>query len=172
MPRAGIWKQALGLSKTTIERGDAEQDTNTTGDDDTRLVIHVRPTRSARYGVIVALAPWARHDAGHTLAFDDQVAWLATHTTKSTVPRLMRIARRTVDAIIARVADVEAATDRFADLRRIGIDEISYKCGHRYLTVLVDHDTRRLLWAADGRNAHPLRTFFDILGPERSPELT
>jgi hypothetical protein len=44
VPRAGIWNQALGLSKTTIERVDAEQDTNTTGDDDTRLVIHVRPT--------------------------------------------------------------------------------------------------------------------------------
>ncbi len=35
--------------------------------------------------------------------------------------------------------------DRFADLRRIGIDEISYKKGHRYLTVVVDHDSRRLI---------------------------
>jgi hypothetical protein len=40
------------------------------------------------------LVPWARHDAGHTPAFDDQVAWLVTHTTKSTVSRLMRIAWR------------------------------------------------------------------------------
>ena len=30
------------------------------------------------HGVVVAAVPWARHDAGHTLAFDDQVAWLVT----------------------------------------------------------------------------------------------
>ena len=43
------------------------------------------------------------------------------------------------------VADAEAATDRFANLRRIGIDEVAYKRGHRYLTVVVDHDTGVLL---------------------------
>ncbi len=47
--------------------------------------------------------------------------------------------------------DAMAGTDRFAGLRRIGIDEISYKNGHSYLTVVVDHDRRRLVWAAPGR---------------------
>ncbi len=79
------------------------------------------------HGVVVAAVPWARHDAGHTLAFDDQVAWLATHAAKSTVTQLMRIAWRTAGSIISRVwADVEAQHDRFGGLRRIGIDEISY----------------------------------------------
>ena len=54
--------------------------------------------------------PWARHGAGHTAAFDEQVAWLATQCSKTAVTELMRIAWRTVGAIIARVwADVEAA---------------------------------------------------------------
>lgn len=73
------------------------------------------------HGVVVAHVPWARHDAGHTLAFDDQVAWLATQASKSTATQLMRIAWRTVGAIITRVwADVEAQHDRLAGLRRIG----------------------------------------------------
>ena len=55
------------------------------------------------HGVVVASVPWARHDAGHTLAFDDQVAWLATQASKSTVVDLMRIAWRTVGSIITRV---------------------------------------------------------------------
>jgi len=46
------------------------------------------------HGVVVASVPWARHDAGHTLAFDDQVAWLATQASKSTVTELMRIGTR------------------------------------------------------------------------------
>src|SRR5665811_1779058 len=80
-----------------------------------------------------AQVPWARHGAGHTYAFDDTAAWLVTHCSKSAVRDLLRIAWRTVGSIVTRVvADAEATTDRFANLRRIGIDEISYKRGHKY----------------------------------------
>lgn len=126
-----------------------------------------------QHGVVVAAVPWARHGAGHTRFFDDQVAWLAVTTSKTAVMKLMRIAWRTVGAIVTRVAeDAMAGTDRLANLRRIGIDEISYKKGHRYLTVVVDHDSRRLIWAAPGRDKATLRTFFDALGPERSAQIT
>ena len=78
----------------------------------------------------------------------------------------MRIAWRTVGSIITRVwDDVDAHCDRLAGLRRIGIDEISYKKGHKYLMVVVDHDTRRLVWAAPGRSSATVREFFDLLGP-------
>lgn len=69
------------------------------------------------------------------------------------------------------VADGRAAHDPFADLRRIGIDEISYKRGHRYLTV-VDHDSGRLVWAAVGKDKKTLGAFFDLLGEERCDQLT
>ena len=79
--------------------------------------------RCPEHGVIAAQVPWARHDAGHTYAFDDTAAWLATHCSKSAVRDLLRIAWRTVGSIVTRVvADAEATTDRFANLRRIGID--------------------------------------------------
>ena len=111
----------------------------------------------AAHGPTVAAVPWARHDAGHTLAFDEQVAWLATQCSKTAITELMRIAWRTVGSIITRVwADVEAVHDRFA-VSRIGIDEISYKRGQKYLTVVVDHDSGRLVWAAPGRERPPWR---------------
>lgn len=125
------------------------------------------------HGVTVAAVPWARHQVGHTHHFDAQVAWLATQTSKSAVTELMRIAWRTVGAIITRVwADTEKLYDRFANLTRIGIDEISYKRGHKYLTVIVDHDSGRLVWAAPGRDKATLRTFFDALGEERCGAIT
>ena len=124
--------------------------------------------RCADHGVVVAHVPWARHGAGHTLAFDETVAWLVTQCSKTAVTELMCIAWRTVGAIIARVwADVEKLGDRLDGLTRIGIDEISYKRGHRYLTIVVDHDSGRLLWAAPGRDRATLRGFFDLLGPDR-----
>jgi transposase len=125
------------------------------------------------HGVTVAHVPWARHGAGHTMAFDDTVAWLATHCSKTTVTQLMRIGWRTVGSICARVwAEVTERVDLLAGLRRIGIDEISYKKHHKYLTIVVDHDTGRLVWAAAGRDADTLRTFFDLLGEERSQKIT
>jgi transposase len=125
------------------------------------------------HGPTVIEVPWARHRAGHTRAFDDQVAWLAVACSKSAVTQLMRIAWRTVGAIVARVcADVDAEVDRFAGLRRIGIDEISYKRHHKYLTVVVDHDTGRLVWAAPGRDTATLQKFFDALGEQRCAQIT
>jgi transposase len=120
------------------------------------------------HGVTVASVPWARHGAGHTRTFDDQVAWLVTHTSKTAVVELMRISWRTVGAIAARVvADDRAARDPFEGLTRIGIDEISYRRGHNYLMVVVDHDTGRLVWAAPGHDKATLQQFFDLLGEQR-----
>ena len=125
------------------------------------------------HGPTVIQVPWARHGVGHTRHFDDTVAWLATQCSKTAVVELMRIAWRTVGSIVARVsADIDAQVDRLDGLRRIGIDEISYKRGHRYLTVVVDHDSGALVWAAPGRDEATLRRFFDALGAERSARIT
>jgi len=125
------------------------------------------------HGVVVAAVPWARHGAGHTRAFDETVAWLATRCSKSAVCELTQIAWRTVGSIVDRVWAESCETfDRFEGLRRIGIDEISYKKGHKYLTVVVDHDSGRLVWAAEGRSAATLRLFFDLLGEQRCAAIT
>ena len=90
---------------------------------------------------------------GHTRDFDDLAAWLAVRTSKSAVMELLRVAWRTVGSIVTRVnADIDATVDRLDGLRRIGIDEISYKRGHRYLIVVVDHDRGELVWVRAGRN--------------------
>jgi transposase len=125
--------------------------------------------RCPEHGIVVAAVPWARHGTGHSRAFDDQVAWLATHCSKTAIAALGRIGWRTVGAIIGRVVtDARATRDPLAGLRRIGIDDISYRRGQRYLTIVVDHDTGRLVWAGDGRAEATVEAFFDALGPERT----
>jgi transposase len=124
--------------------------------------------------VVVAAVPWARHDSRFSRSFEDQVCWLAVKTSKTAAAELMRIAWRSVGSIIARVwAEVQKAQgDRLHGLLRIGIDEISYKRGWRYLTVVVDHDTGRLVWAAEGHDRATVRAFFDQLGAQRTTQLT
>lgn len=124
------------------------------------------------HGVVTASVPWARHGAGHTHPFDEQVAWLATHCSKLAVTELMRVAWRTVGSIVSRVvADARAARDPLEGLVRIGIDEVSYKKGHKYLVVVVDHDSGALVWAKAGRDKKTLEAFFDALGDERCAKI-
>jgi len=124
-------------------------------------------------GVVVAHVPWARPGARHTWAFEDTCAWMAAHTALSVLTVLLRIAWRTVAAIVTRVvADGRDTNDLLSGLVRIGIDEISYRKGHRFLTVIVDHATGRLVWAAEGRNQETLGRFFDQLGEQRAAALT
>jgi transposase len=122
--------------------------------------------------VVVAQVPWARHDSRFTIAFEDQCCWLAVNTSKKAVAELMRVTWRTVGSICRRVADEQVADrDLFADLKRIGIDDFSYRKGHRYLTVIVDHDTGRLVWAAPGRDRKTVEKFLDLLGKERCEQI-
>ena len=126
-----------------------------------------------RHGVVVCAVPWARHKARFTRAFEDQTAWLAVNTSKSAVAQLMRVAWRTVGAICERVAaEAQREVDLLAGLARIGIDEISHRKGQRYLTVVVDHDTGRLVWAATGRDRQTVESFLDALGEERCKQIT
>jgi len=125
-----------------------------------------------RHGVLVAAVPWARHDAGFTRPFEDQVAWLAVRTSKTAVAELLRIAWRTVGWICERVSNEAVATrDLLAGLTRVGLDEISIRKGQRYVTVVVDHDTGLLVWAHPGRDRKTVEKFLDLLGPERCGQL-
>jgi transposase len=124
------------------------------------------------HGVVVQRVPWARHNAGFTTAFEDQTAWLAARTDKTTLSELLGVAWRTVGAILERVAEtMRRVRDPLAGVTRIGIDEVSYRKGHRYLTIVVDHDSGRLLWASPGHDEATLRQFFDLLGSERSAQI-
>jgi transposase len=117
--------------------------------------------RCAEHGVHMAYVPWARMRSRFTRAFEDMVTWLAVRTDRTTVTHLLRIAWRTVGRILDRVSvEAEATRPPLKGLRRIGIDEVSYRKGHRYLTIVVDHDTGNLIWAAPGRDAKTLRKFF------------
>jgi transposase len=105
---------------------------------------------------VVAAVPWARPGSRLATAFEDTCAWLVCHAALSVVAMLLRVAWRSVSDIVTRVIAARAeAGDRLAGLRRIGIDEISYRKGQRYLLVVTDHDTGRLVWAGKTAPVRP-----------------
>lgn len=137
------------------------------------LEASVRRIECLEHGVLTESVPWARPAAKMTRAFDDTVAWLVAHSPASAVCDFMRVSWRTVQRVVERViADATGEIDRLNGLRRIGIDEMSYRKGHRYITVIVDHDTGRLVWAREGARTQTLHMFFDELGARRTRALT
>jgi transposase len=111
--------------------------------------------------------PWARPGAHHTRDFEDVVAWLAQQMAKTPITGLLRVGWDTVGKIVARVVAEHLDEDRLAGLVAIGVDEISYRRGQRYLTSVVDHRTGAIVWCSPGRNAATLQAFFAELGERR-----
>jgi transposase len=111
--------------------------------------------------------PWARPGSRYTRDFEDVVAWLAQQMAKTPIAGLLRIGWDTVGRIVERVLADHLDEARLEGLVCIGVDEISYRRHHRYLTSVVDHRGGAIVWCAAGRNAATLRAFFDELGERK-----
>lgn len=124
-----------------------------------------------RCGTCVELVPWADPGSWFTNDFEEQVAYLAQTMNKSAIVDMMRVAWRTVGAIIARVVDRFRPGDPLDGLTHIGIDELAVRKNHEYITVVIDHVSKRVVWAAKGKDAATLSEFFTQLGPERCAKI-
>ena len=100
------------------------------------------------------------------------MAWVAREVNKTAVKNLLHIAWATVGNIIERAVARKLDRARLDWLYRIGIDEVSYRKGHKYLTVVADHGTGDPVWIGEGRSQATVGAFFDELGDERAKKLS
>lgn len=137
-----------------------------------RLEIRCRRRRLTcpEHGARAEGVAFARHGSEFTRDFECLVAWLATRTDKSTVRRLVRIDWDTVGRIVARVCADELDPGRLEGLFDIAIDEVSWRKQHSYLTLVVDHQRRCVVWGTDGAGAEAADRFFAELDRELSTE--
>ncbi|WP_434613349.1 ISL3 family transposase [Arthrobacter sp. A5] len=120
------------------------------------------------HGVVVQGVPFARPGSRFSTDFEDMIAWLVTRADKTTVSLFARIAWRRVGAICERVVAEQLDETRFESLVNIGVDEISWRKHHRYLTLVSDHATSKIVWGAPGKNAATLDGFFAEIGAENT----
>jgi transposase len=132
-----------------------------------RLEIHCRRRRlwCPEHGARTEGVPFARPGAEFTRDFECLVAWLATRTDTTTITRMLRIDWDTIGRIVKRVCDDELDPARLDDLYEVGIDEVSWKRQHKYLTLVVDHQRRQVVWGCEGSGAAAADAFFDELDP-------
>lgn len=116
--------------------------------------------------------PWARPGARHSRDLQDVVAFMAQRMDKTTITKLLRVSWEAVARIVVDVVAEELDAARLDGLYRIGVDEVSYRKGHRYLTVVADHDRDgAVVWAREGKDAKTLEAFYDELGEDRCAAL-
>jgi transposase len=123
------------------------------------------------HGVRVESVPFARHRSGFSRDFEDLVAFLATKTDKTTITRISRVDWDTVGRICERVVADGLDPDRLDGLVNIGVDEVSWRRHHHYLTLVADHDTKKIIWGAQGKDTATLDAFFDDLGRDRAAQI-
>ena len=113
------------------------------------------------HGVKTADVPWAFPNSNFTKDFDYTVAWMGKYLSRSAISKYMRIDWRTVGRCIARVhEDLEPDVNvRLDGAVKIGIDETSYRKGYSYITVVVNHETNTVIWAAKDHGKSVMQKF-------------
>ena len=121
------------------------------------------------HGVVTAAVPWAYPGSSFTRDFDLTVTWLVEYMSRSAVANYMRIDWQTVGSCISRsLHDLEPEREKRLDgLVNIGIDETSYRKGHKYITVVVNHDTNTVVWVGNGHGKSVLEQFYKALTDEQ-----
>jgi transposase len=121
-----------------------------------------------RHGARIEGVPFARAGSRFTRDFEDLVGWLATTMDKTALCRLVRIDWDTTGRIIERVMETGLDPNRLDNLFVCGADEVSWRKGHSYLTLVSNNDTGKFVWGKEGKDTATLDCFFDELGEERS----
>jgi len=138
-----------------------------------QVLVRARLRRLAcpQHGVRVEAIPFARARSGFTRDFEDLVAYLATKTDKTTITRLSRVDWDTVGRICERVVADGLDPTRLDGLVNIGVDEVSWRRHHNYLTLVADHTGKKIVWGAPGKDTATLDTFFAELGDQRAAQI-
>ena len=137
----------------------------------TEFRCNTRRVKCPRCGVRIEKVPWAATGSNFTYQFEEQVAYLAQRLSITAVSNLMRMSWRTVGDVVQRVVTRLKQGDPLDGLTHIGVDELCYRKNHRYITIVTDHMSGRVVWIGEGKDADALKAFFKDLGGKRAAEI-
>jgi transposase len=125
-----------------------------------------------QHGVLKCHVPWAFPDSDYTQAFEVRVACAAARMPTNLVSRQNRIKWATVGSCVRRVQEnISPMENRFRKLKKIAIDETSYRKGYKYITTVQDLETGEIIWAFDGYGDGVLELFFLSLTARQCAEI-
>ena len=126
-----------------------------------------------KHGVLAEWLPWEDGNSRFTESFNNEVTWMALAMSKSAVSVLMGINWRTVGNCIKTAHDrIEPDIKvRLRGLRRICVDETSYRKGHSYVTVVYDMDKNQVVWVHEKHGQEIFAQFCELLTEEERAKI-
>jgi transposase len=133
----------------------------------------MRRVDCGRCGVKVESVPWAEGKQTLTKAYMQFLAGWARRLSWLEVARTFRTSWEKVFRSVEWIVCWGRAHRNLSGVSAIGVDEILWHRGHKYLTLVyqIDHHAKRLLWAGRDRTVQTLQGFFDEFGKDRSAQL-
>jgi transposase len=137
------------------------------------LLYAMRRVDCPRCGVTVEMVPWAEGKRHLTQAYAVFLARWARRLSWREVSLIFKTSWENVFRSVAWVVEYGLKHRSLEGITAIGVDEVQFQKGHRYLTVVyqIDQGCRRLLWIGKDRTTKTLLRFFRMMGRERTAAL-
>src|SRR5450432_659873 len=114
-------------------------------------------------GIKTVNVPWARPDSGFTLLFEALVMTMVSAMPVAAVARIVGEHDTRLWRVIHHYVDQARARMDAAEVTDVAIDETAARRGHDYITLFVDIDQARVLFATEGKDADTVSAFADDL---------
>lgn len=140
------------------------------------VYIFYRPQRilCPEHGALNEFIPWADGTSRFTAAFNDEVTWLVCQMSKTAICEYEGINWRTVGNCVKAShgrLEPDISLRVHDNVRRICVDETSYKKGYEYITVVYDMDKNRVIWVHENHGYDVFAEFCKLLTPEERAKI-
>src|SRR6185312_3280472 len=137
------------------------------------FVYAVRRVNCPECGVRAEEIPWCQGKQTQTRTYQWFLAKWAQRLSWQETARAFRTSWQSVFRAVKHAVFWGVAHDVWRDVRTLGVDEIAWRKGHSYLTMVyqLDEDRKRLLWVGQEREKKTLEKFFRCLGRKQSAEV-
>ncbi|UYM15152.1 ISL3 family transposase [Endozoicomonas euniceicola] len=137
------------------------------------LLYTMRRVQCKTCGVKVEQVPWGDGKKELTKVYMQFLASWARKLSWKEVACTFNTSWEKVFHAVEYVVEWGKAHRSLDNIKAIGVDEVAYQIGHKYLTVVyqIDRNCTRLLWIGEERTEATIRSFFSFFGTERSQQL-
>ncbi len=125
-----------------------------------RLYYRPKEVACPTHGRVQEEIPWACKHGRITYRLEYLVLTYAQLMTQKAAAELLHMPSSTFSDILHRTIDRLRDGHRIRDLKALGIDEVSYRKGHKYVTVVYDLNRSRVVWVGPGKGRDTIDGFF------------
>lgn len=125
------------------------------------LVYRPREIHCATHGRVQERIPWAATAAQITYRFEYVMLRLCKTMTQKAAAEILSVAPSTLSDLLHRSIRNHRRDHKIKGLKHLGVDEIAFKKGRKYATLVYDLDRSKVVWIGEGKGRETIDKFFN-----------